>query len=40
MMNKREEGCKHEEVTILYGEIVCKRCGRILIDDITVLAFK
>jgi transcription initiation factor TFIIIB Brf1 subunit/transcription initiation factor TFIIB len=42
MMNnkKEEEGYRHKEVTILHGEIVCKRCGRILTDEIAVLAFK
>ena len=40
MMSNKKEGCKHEEVTLQFGEVTCKRCGRVLTDEIAVVAFK
>jgi hypothetical protein len=40
MNNKQEEGCKHEKVTIEYGEVVCLNCNKVLMDEITVIVFK
>jgi hypothetical protein len=40
MMSNKEEGCKHEKVTIQYGEVVCLNCNKVLMDEITVITFK
>jgi hypothetical protein len=39
-MMKKEEGCKHEKVTVVFGEVVCLNCNKVLTDEIAVIAFK